>query len=205
MLLLNAYMASCRARDELRAQTIANLRATDWKGNLVVEFEDPVVEVPLHRHTILVRRILHKSRRNGDEIFLLLEDDLDFNLHLVHNLAAWNPLKKFTSGQHFFASLCNLGVPAQRTFRELAYSEARPEAAFGSQALLLSRFTVNYLLTCWGVEPGPHADVKMLRLAGRVGPIYYSIPSLVQHVGRPSLWGGPFYDAADFDKNWKAS
>ncbi len=200
----DAYMASCGARDSTRERTLENLAATDWKGIVTVEFEDPTISVPLDRHAELVRRILRRGAKNSAELFLFLEDDLDFNLHFIHNLTTWHPLRQLSQGQHFFASMCNLGVSFKETFPNLAYREADPHAAFGSQAFLISKTTARYFVTCWGVEPGPHADVKLLRLAARVVPILYHLPSIVQHVGSPSLWGGPFHDAPDFDKNWKS-
>jgi hypothetical protein len=41
-------------------------------------------------------------------------------------------------------------------------------------------------------------------LAARLGPIYYHTPSLVQHLGRQSAWGGHFHYAPDFDPKFKA-
>lgn len=205
MLRLDAYMASCSARDAIRHRTFENLAATDWKGTVTVEFDDPTLSAPLERHAELIRRILRRAGGNNAEMFLLLEDDLDFNLHFIHNLAAWPPLQQLSQGQHFFASMCNLGVAFPKSFPDRAYREADPHVAFGSQALLISKATARYFVTCWGVEPGPFADIKLLRLAARVGPVLYYLPSLVQHVGVPSLWGGPFRDSPDFDKNWKSS
>ena len=205
MFRLETYMASCSARDAIRRRTLENLAATDWKGSVTVEFDNPTVSAPLERHGELVRRILRRAASNNAEMMLFLEDDLDFNLHFMHNLRTWPPLQQFSREQHFFASLCNLGIPFPKSLPELAYREADPQLAFGSQALLISRTTARYMVTCWGVEPGPHADIKLLRLAARVGPLIYYLPSLVQHVGVPSLWGGPFRDAPDFDKNWKSA
>jgi hypothetical protein len=34
--------------------------------------------------------------------------------------------------------------------------------------------------------------------------LYYHVPSLVQHVGKKSVWGGFFHQAADYDPLWKA-
>jgi hypothetical protein len=201
----DAYMASSRARDSIRERTLVNLAATDWKGTVTVVFDDPTLSVPLERHAQLVRRVLRRGAENDEEMFLFLEDDLDFNLHLIHNLTTWWPLQQFSHGQHFFASMCNLGIPFRKSRPELAYGEADPHVAFGSQALLISKATARYFITCWGVEPGPHADVKLLRLAARVVPVLYHLPSLVQHVGIPSMWGGPFHEAPDFDKNWRSS
>jgi hypothetical protein len=202
---LNTYMASCSARDTIRQRTIADLSSSDWKGTLTIAFDDPAMRVPLDRHAELVRRILGRAARNlADEVFLFLEDDLEFNRHLLHNLTTWASLKQFKPGQHFFASLCNLGVPLRKSCPALAYAEAEAKVAVGSQALLISRTTARYLVTCWGVEPGPHADVKIIRLAARVGAVVYHMPSLVQHVGVQSLWGGPFHNAADFDRDWRS-
>ena len=204
MLNLNAYMASCNTRDDVRERTISNLRATDWTGTLIVELEDPSVRYPLERHTELVRRILRTAARE-EKVFLFLEDDLDFNRHLLYNLTAWDPLKRLLPGGHFLASLCNLCIPLVNSYAERAYGEASPSVAAGSQALVISQTTAQYLLTCWGVEPGPRADTKVLRLAGRVGPLFYHLPSLVQHVGIESICGGVFQAASDFDKDWKSS
>ena len=204
MFTLRAYMASCSARDELRARTMANLNATDWNGALTVEFDDPHLPTPLERAAELVRRILCFAARQNNEIFLFLEDDLDFNRHFFYNLAAWTPLQRHSAGSHFFASLFNPGVRFLRSFPDSAYSEASPSSVVGSQAMILSRATARYLVTCWGVEPGPFADRKVSRLAGRVCPLFYHLPSLVQHIGTKSVWGGPFTQASDFDKQWKA-
>ena len=204
MLNLNGYMASCHARDDIRERTISNLCATDWKGTLTVELEDPSLRYPLERHAELVRRIL-RAAATEEKIFMFFEDDLDFNRHLLYNLTAWDPLKRLLPGGHFLASLCNLGMPLVKSCPEQAYGEAPPSMAAGSQALVISQTTAHYLLTCWGVEPGPRADIKIFRLAGHVGPVFYHLPSLVQHVGIESVCGGVFQAASDFDKDWKSS
>ncbi|HXJ86940.1 MAG TPA: hypothetical protein VMS18_09005 [Candidatus Binatia bacterium] len=197
-------MASCTARDELRSHTLANLEATDWKGTLTVEFDDPRLRAPVERAAELFRRILRVAAKRNDEIFLFLEDDLDFNRYLFHNLASWTPLQRHIPGNHFYASLYNPGVHIQRSYPNSAYGEASPASVLGSQALILSRATARYVITHWGVEPGPFADCKVARLAGRVCPLFYHLPSLVQHIGTESLWRGPFHEARDFNKLWKA-
>ena len=56
----------------------------------------------------------------------------------------------------------------------------------------------------WDVEPGLQ-DTRIFRLVGRLGkPVYYHAPSLVQHIGASSTWGGGFHQAFDFDPLWKA-
>jgi len=41
--------------------------------------------------------------------------------------------------------------------------------------------------------------------AGRAVPIYYHRPSLVEHIGDVSTWGGRHHRAVDFDRDWRAS
>ena len=49
-------------------------------------------------------------------------------------------------------------------------------------------------------------DIRMSRLAGRFRPpLFYHAPSLVQHLGTVSTWGGGFHEAPDFDPDWKAA
>jgi hypothetical protein len=47
-------------------------------------------------------------------------------------------------------------------------------------------------------------DIRMSRLAGRKCPLFYHTPSLVQHVGERSTWGGSFHWAQDFSPDWRA-
>lgn len=199
---LNAYMASCRARDEVRGRTIENLYASGWTGRLTVELDDARFPSPLERNTALVRRVLRRATEDAQPVFLFLEDDLDFNRHLLQNLAAWQPMRQVTSGRHFFASLYNPGVTFVQSFPNCGYAEASVASVFGSQALLIGKATAYYLLTCWGVESSTHSDIRVARLAARICPLLYHVPSLVQHLGTESLWGGPFHRAVDFDKDW---
>jgi hypothetical protein len=204
MLRLSAHMISCRVRDEIRGRTLSRLFAAGWQGTVSVELDEPAILAPLERHMALVRSTLRRVANAEPEMFLFLEDDLDFGLHFSYNLARWLPLLRFSRNDHFFASLYNPGVRLLKLFPESAYGEACTESVFGSQALLISRATARYLVTCWGVESCANADLKIARLAARVCPLLYHVPSLVQHVGTKSLWGGPSHCAADFDRNWKA-
>ena len=102
------------------------------------------------------------------------------------------------------ASLYNPGL------RELACdirNHARivaPKSVFGSQAFLISRNTVEYVVRHWNEVQGMQ-DIKISRLAGRLKtPIFYHAPSLVQHTGAQSVWGAKFHQAADFDPTWRA-
>ncbi len=72
------------------------------------------------------------------------------------------------------------------------------------QALLLSKEAIDYIMPRWNDVPGAQ-DIKISRLVGRLErPILYHAPSLVQHIGTRSTWGGGFHQARDFDRSWKA-
>jgi hypothetical protein len=84
------------------------------------------------------------------------------------------------------------------------WSVIAPHSIFGSQAFLISSRAAHYFVRHWNEVEGLQ-DIKMSRLAGRLKrPLYYHTPSLIQHVGRESLWGGGFHQAPDFDPLWKA-
>lgn len=201
---IRCYMESCRARDAVRNSTIVDPSATDWNDPPIVELDDPSSELSLERQLLLVLRILRCAVSERAEMILLLEDDLTFNKYLRHNIEGWYPLRQLRQGQHFFASLFNPGVTFHKLLPALAYGEACPRSTLGSQALLLTNSTARYIVTCWGVEAAVHTDVKLRSLAARVCPLFYHVPSLVQHVGRKSTWGGPFRCSNDFDRDWKA-
>ena len=79
-----------------------------------------------------------------------------------------------------------------------------PHSVFGSQAFLISRPTVEHLIRHWKKVDGMQ-DIKISRLAGLLrNPIFYHAPSLVQHIGVHSVWGGSFHQAMDFDSAWTA-
>jgi hypothetical protein len=65
--------------------------------------------------------------------------------------------------------------------------------------------TARFIAAHWHEIEGMQ-DIKMSRLAARGGwPIYYHSPSLVQHIGRVSTWGGGYHYAPDFEPQFQAS
>ena len=197
-------MISCAARDPLRRVTIERLARTDWAQQPLVCFEDPQWTAPLDRHRMLVRSALEAARRTHADMFLFLEDDILFNRHLRHNLETWAPVRVCRPGDHVFGSLFNPGVQRWRSNAAEQWFEAEPLSAFGSQGIVVSRATLQHMVSCWGIDRSTHGDLRLIRLASLVGPILYHQPSLIQHDGRASLWGGPFIEAQDFDPDWRA-
>jgi hypothetical protein len=196
---LAAYLLSCPAREGLLERTLASLRRTDWKGEPCVILDCSDHPDRRVRMVEACRRLLETALGSVSwDYFLFLEDDVELNIHLRHNLESWWPIRH---GQVRLASLYNPGVRflAQGT----ACAAADPGTVYGSQAMLFSRCCAAYVLKNYDQAIGMQ-DIRFSRLAERLGPIYYHTPSLVQHVGRDSVWGGLFHEAADFDPRFRA-
>ncbi len=200
---IRAYIMTCNERTAIRQQTIANLAQTDW--NELPEIICDCEESPdaRSRQVITAEKLLKRALRDGVDYFLFLEDDLDFNSHLRHNLLHWEPLRtrKVTLASLYNPSVAELWSNGGRHFMI-----ANPAAIYGSQAFVLRRDTARRILDEWPTVPGMQ-DIKISRLAHRCTggkPIYYHRPSLVQHVGTRSVWGGYYHWANDYDANFKA-
>lgn len=197
-----AIMISCNEREQVRTVTLQNLARTDWQETPVhIEMDRGKSQDHHRRQTRCAFLALQAALLHRPDYVLFLEDDLDFNRYLCHNLYSWRPLKD----RHItLASLYNPRV------REIACdlgNRARivePASIFGSQGFLISREAVKYVLSRWHSVPGMQ-DIKISRLAGRLGrPILYHAPSLVEHISTKSVWGGGIHRAMDFDPDWKA-
>jgi hypothetical protein len=167
----------------------------------LLQLETDQSKDPQQRQTRTAFLALQKSLETDADYVLFLEDDLDFNRHLWHNLQHWAPLRE---RQLTLAGLYNPNLPEAACDVRNHFIIVQPECIYGSQAFVISRRTVEHFLEHWNEIEGMQ-DIKMSRLAGRLGrPIYYHAPSLVQHLGAESLCGGFFHQAPDFDPDWKA-
>jgi hypothetical protein len=199
---IQAMMISCREREELRSRTLENLAKTDW-GDLPlhIHLDTPGDGDFRQRQVRSSYAALQKSLDCQADYILFLEDDLDFNQHIRHNLGRWDPVRR---GAVTLAGLYNPRVGVKACDLRSHARIIDPNAVFGSQALLLSKDTAAYVVRRWDDVVGLQ-DTKISRLAGRLGkPVFYHAPSLVQHIGRRSTWGGAFHQAFDFDPLWKA-
>jgi predicted O-methyltransferase YrrM len=199
-----AYMLSCHERALVRRETQERLAATDWAepAQLVVDPEQH--ERSQQRQSDNARALLRRAIDNAAEFLLFLEDDLEFNQYLRANLTTWEPLRGTSAGGHFFASLYNPGIRELRREPVRAFLIADPSAVYGSQAFVLSLTTASHIERHWDDVAGMQ-DIKMSRLAARVGAIYYHVPSLVQHVPVQSVWGGGYHSAGDYQRDWRAA
>ena len=198
-----ARMLSCPEREEVRNQTLSKLRHAGWIDDVLVEVDHTTFARRQERQEHTALELLRHAEGAAADFILFLEDDLDFNAHLAHNLERWQPLKQLAAGSHFFGSLYNPTVYARTWDLDHAYFIADPETVYGSQAFILAKATVGYIVEHWAEVPGMQ-DVKISRLAARLCPLYYHIPSLVQHVGEASAWGGPYHWTNDFSADWRA-
>lgn len=194
---------TCPGREELCRATIDTLRAAAWPDDWpVIVSEDEAGEgTRQHRQQMNAHAGLAAGVALQSDFIMFLEDDLAFNAHLGHNLTRWRPVCERWVGM---ASLYNPTIreaerrPAEHWFL------ADPGAVYGSQAYLFSLDTARYIAEHWHEIEGMQ-DIKMSRLAARGGwRIYYHAPSLVQHVGLESTWGGGYHYAPDFDPQFRA-
>jgi hypothetical protein len=199
-----AYMISTPLRDDVRRDTIANLAATDWAAAPVILLDEGRFERPKDRVSDLARSVLVRALDDHAEVFVFLEDDLDFNRFIRSNLEHWPPLVERAVGSPFFASLYNPNVGSLSPGNDgPTYRVVDPELTYGAQGLVMSATTAVWILHHWNDIRGLH-DTKMPRLAAQLSRVYYHRPSLVQHRPVPSLWGGVAHAADDFLPDWCA-
>ena len=198
--ILRAYLLTCPARAAVRAATLREFAGTDWGTAPDVFHNRSRLQPPWQRTVHGFPRLLRQALRARADYFLLLEDDLHFNLHLRHNLRTWPPLRE---RQLHFGSLYDPGMLRRAADPAARWFHAEPTRVLGSQALLLSRACARHLLARWETLPWHH-DLRAALLAAELGPLYYHTPSLVQHRPGPSTWAGPPHTAPDFDPHFRA-
>ncbi|MFC8681511.1 hypothetical protein ACFT30_08310 [Microbacterium ureisolvens] len=202
---LIAYLLSCAARRAVLRDTLHSLSLSDWSSPVHVVEDSATGGRAQTNQEFNALELLNRFSVNSDaDVLVFAEDDLVFNSFIEHNLRAWTPLGR-SLGSQFFGSVYNPGIrPLRSRDAEMgAYFYAEPDRVYGSQCFVLSRPTAVYVRDhYWEINGGQ--DIKLSRLAARVTPIFYHRPSLVQHVGEVSTWGGRMHRAIDFDQNWRA-
>lgn len=198
------YVLTTHDRHALCRATLEDWAETDWPGQPTLVTDEGTAQRREERQEKAARTLLRRAVADGCAWVLFLEDDLTFNRHLGQNLRAWAPLRQASPERPFLASLYNPNIREEHRCVDENYFVADPDAVYGSQALLMSGALAAYAVAHWDDVEGMQ-DIKISRLAARLTPIYYHRPSLVQHVGRTSSWGGPYHWAADFSQEWQAS
>ncbi len=195
-------MISCRARAATRRRTLSALAQTDLQRMPVdVQIDDPTIRNRQARQVDAARRALRAALGGRFDFLLFLEDDLAFNRHLLHNLRAWSWLMDYETP---IASLYKPLIAQTAVHANTNATFVSREMVYGSQAFVLSRVAVKNICEKWNSIEGMQ-DIRISRLAcDQIDVAVYHTPSLVQHVGKNSTWGGRFHFAHDFDPDWKA-
>jgi len=195
---------TCPGRDELCRATVDSLRVTGWPDTwpVVVSLDEAVEGTKQHRQQMNARNALCAGIALEPDFIMFLEDDVAFNAHVGYNLTQWRPVRDRWLGM---ASLYNPTIHQAERCDAEHWFRADAGAIYGSQAYLFSLDTARYVADHWHEVEGMQ-DIKMSRLTARGGwPIYYHAPSLVQHVGMQSTWGGGYHYAPDFDPQFRAT
>lgn len=200
---IETFMISCASRESVREATLRDLASSDYTGTVELVLDDELGSTPIERIHRTWVRALDRAAQSTSTFVLILEDDLTFCRWFEHNLCSW-PLLTWERSQHaFFASLYNPGRPVVVRRERERYQVAAPGAVWGGQAVVLTPGTARYVASHWHEAPG-NPDQKMPRLASRVTPIYFHLPSLVDHREVETTWGGIRHRAIDFDRDWRA-
>lgn len=201
---IEAFVLSCSERGNVLAATLESLAKSDFDAAPEVVLDDASAPTAIERIHHTWRRVIRRAAEASSEFVLLLEDDLVVNRWLFENLASWPALQRVQPGGAFFASLYNPNRPFVARRPDDRCLVAEPRAAWGAQALLTTPRTARFIDSHWDEAPG-NPDQRMPRLAGRVTPVYFHSPSLVDHAQVPTTWGGIEHSAADFDPDWRAA
>ncbi len=206
---LEAFIISCPQREQVRARTLASLTASDWKGGVHVVIDDCPATVPvLQRIGETWFRAVQAASLAKADCLLLLEDDVEVGRHIRHNLETWKPIVAVRArsgrGYQLYGSLYDPGILRFRSKQADQYFYAFPQLVWGAQAVVMSPETARLLVARWRTRD-EEPDLKMPRIAAAVTPIFYHLPSLVQHIGTSSTWGGTPHSARAYDPEWRRS
>jgi hypothetical protein len=202
-----AAMVSCRQREAVRAASLASFAETDWRDGIEVVIDESRHEIAQRRIEETFLRVLRAAAEGDADFTLMLEDDIEPNRHLRHNLERWPPLRAAAAGERpgdrpFLGSLYRCCQPVMWSSPERRFLVGVPEAYWGGQALVVSRATARHTLERWTAGMCAH-DAQMPLLASQLSPIYFHRPSLVQHRTVTSTWGNGVHVAADFDREFR--
>jgi hypothetical protein len=201
-----AHVLTSPDRRECVSRTVANLAASDWGEAPRVHVDLAPGPVSRERIAAAYGEMLRVAAEIPADYTLLLEDDIEVNRHLRHNLRHWQPLRegKLILGSLYNPDLAHLpGYRPETNGDELQHSfVAELRSVLGAQAVILSRTFLNYAVVHW-YDAGAGQNRRLVRLATAFGPLHYHTPSLVQHIAIESLHGSELATARDFDPDWR--
>ena len=199
---IRAYIITCNHRNAVCARTLCNFARTDWGSPPEVTFSLRDSPNAHERWQGATATILQSVRADDSDYFLFLEDDLDFNRHLRHNLINWEPLRQRKA---IVASLDHPKVAVDSTNEADHYSISERRAFLTGDALLFKRDAALRILedASTNSETGvcTISELAQRWMSGK--PLYYHRPSLVQR--KPENRGlCDDRTAVDFDPDFKA-
>lgn len=184
-----ARFLTCSARAASLTRTLDDFERTDWPdapGVCVDRWELTNRKESQTRNSF---DLMNGVRHLAFDYLLFLEDDLDFNLHLHHNLQAWQPLRE--------------RVPLATLYDSGREGEVIDKG--GSQALLISKTALEWVLEDWYSFTTEMQDLRIRRTVKmRRGIMHEHIPALVQHRQEVSTWDGPLHFTSTFSREWRA-
>ena len=153
-----AYMVTCDERSAVRGETLARFERTDWGSLPSLQIDDGTARTRSARMRATWLGVLRRVAEGSAGFALVMEDDLDFNRHLRHNLTAWTPLRGRDGEAPFFGSIYNADRPALERPSDQSYFVADPDLAWGGQAVIVSRSMAHHFVAHWGEENRRFAD-----------------------------------------------
>lgn len=182
-----AYFLTCPSRFGSLNESVVSLRQSDFGHGAVSIFNDhePLAD-PKASQTANAKRLLEQARKDAAEFILFLEDDVQVNRHLVHNLETWDLLPS---------------LQVATLYSSVIRSEIDAFGIGGSQAILIRRTAIETILGAWDGYKTEMQDLRIFRTIGGQIPIHQ--PNLIQHRAEPSTWNGPSHSSPTFDENWK--
>jgi hypothetical protein len=199
----STLVMSCTERRASLEATLARLAGTGWPSAPEVVLDDGIGSRRIDRIHRTWRRMIQRAGGASSDAVLLLEDDIVFGRFFAENLASWAPLRQLPPSRAFYASLYNPGRPFVHRHAAERVLVADRRSVWGAQAIVTTPATARFIDAHWDESDG-NPDQRMPYLAGRVTPIYFHVPSLVDHAPEPTTWGGREHSALDFDVNWRA-
>jgi hypothetical protein len=200
---VKVFLFTCPERIAEATATLRELEQTDFPGQPFVRMDagdglPSAARNARHRRSALAAMLADFPL---ERLFLMLEDDIEFNVAWWEHLQQWKPLRR----ERLCASLYRpAGLPASGTLDRCA--DGPGLGFYGGQAVILSRGFAETVLRRWD-DPQPSGLPNWDKRVGAAAaaerlPITYHVPCLVQHRCAPSLVGSVPHRSACFSRFW---
>lgn len=199
------HILTSPARRDLVVQTVGNLAASDLESSPHLHVDLSTEGPSRTRIAMAYGEMLEVAASSTSDFVLLLEDQIQANRFLRHNLSHWRPVADGTLslGSLVAPDVAHLPGYLPKSGDEHSFL-AEGRTVLGAHSLILSHRFVSYAAAHWK-DSGSTQSRRLLRLASEFGTMAYHAPSLVYN---PAIDGPPeghsHGSAADFDLEWRA-